>query len=94
MQLFLFCSFFYDKADGSSSAEITNTVMNAMYSFFRIFFVCELGEKVTYQFNVFSEKIGDCDWYLFSIELQSVFLIFLSGNNDLIPFHFLMSKNK
>lgn len=56
--------------------------MNAMYSFGRIFFLCELGEKVTYQFNVFNEKVGDCKWYSFSIEMQRVYLIVLAGAQD------------
>lgn len=64
-------------------AEVVNTVLNALYSFGRIYFVCELGEKVTSQFNVFNEKISDCNWYLFSIETQRVFLIFLSGTQQL-----------
>ena len=53
--------------------------MIVIWTFTTIFFVCELGEKVTHQFNLFNEEICNCDWFLFPIEIQRIFLIVLLG---------------
>lgn len=63
-------------------AEITNTAIDTFYSLVGIFFVCELGENITHLFNIFSEKLCGCCWYLYPIEMQRIFLIFLSGTEQ------------
>lgn len=55
------------------------TIMDTAWTLLTIFSVCELGEKVTHHFNVFNEKVCNCDWYLFSHEMKRIFLIVLSG---------------
>lgn len=47
-----------------------------------LFIFCEMGERVTHEFNVFYEKLCDCHWYAFPIELQQMFLISLSGTQE------------
>lgn len=45
-----------------------------------IFFVCNLGERVTYQFNEFNEKLHQCNWILFPIEIKRIYLFILLGS--------------
>lgn len=56
-----------------------HTIVTVGWIFTTIYFVCHLGENVTYNFNVFNEELCRCDWYLFPNEMQRVFLIVLSG---------------
>lgn len=44
-----------------------------------IFIFCELGERVTQQFNEFNEQFCQCNWYLFPIEMQRMFIIVISN---------------
>lgn len=53
--------------------------MGTVWVFSLIYFVCELGEKVTHQFNVFHEELCNCDWLLFPIEIKRIYLLVLFG---------------
>lgn len=44
-----------------------------------IFFICEFGEMVGHQFNLFDEELCQCNWYEFPIELQKVLMTFMSS---------------
>lgn len=47
------------------------------WSFVPIFIICELGERLTDHFNEISIGIFQCDWYIFPIDVQKMFLIVL-----------------
>lgn len=47
-----------------------------------LFCYCELGEIVTNQFNMFDNELCRYDWYLFSIEMQRIFLIVMSNTQN------------
>lgn len=53
--------------------------MQMGYSFGAIFGFCEIGERVTHQFNAFNEKLCDSNWYSFPIEIQRIYLVVLVG---------------
>lgn len=59
-----------------------NSISVAGWTFATVFAICELGENVTHRFNVFDEKLDDSDWFLYPIEMQRLFLIFLSGSQQ------------
>lgn len=42
------------------------------------FLYCELGEMIKNEFNIFNEELCQCKWYLFSIDVQRMILIFMS----------------
>ena len=48
------------------------------WAFTLIFFYCELGKMVTNEFNLFNEELCQCKWYLFSLDMQRMMLIFMS----------------
>lgn len=47
-----------------------------------IFIPCELGARMINQVDVFSDELGQCDWYLLTIELQRMYAIFLSDTQN------------
>ena len=52
------------------------------WSFAIIFAFCELGAQVTKQFNSFNEELCQCKWYLQTIEIQKMLLIFMSDAQE------------
>lgn len=46
-----------------------------VWSFGLIFYVCELGERLINRFEVINDALGQCDWYLFTIEMQRMYII-------------------
>lgn len=52
-------------------------------SFVAIFFFCEIGEMVSSQFIVFDEKLYQCDWHSFPIEMQRMFVLMLSSTQQI-----------
>lgn len=51
-----------------------------LYAFMNLFLYSECGERVTNQFNEFIEQLCECDWHLYSIKVQRMFIIALSAN--------------
>lgn len=49
-----------------------------------VFIACEFGEMVTERFEYFNEAIEQCNWYLFSLDVQRVFVIVLSNTQQSI----------
>lgn len=45
------------------------------WSFVIIFVICEFGELVTNQFDMFNMKLDQCKWYKFPIKMQRIFVI-------------------
>lgn len=52
-------------------------IAEVFWSFAFIFFICECGEGVTSQFNNFDDKLCECKWYLFPMDMQKLYLIFM-----------------
>lgn len=46
------------------------------------FFICEPGERVTNQFEQFHVEFGRCEWTILPIEMQRMYLIFLSDTQQ------------
>lgn len=44
--------------------------------------ICEPGERVTHQFEQFCVEFGRCEWYKLPIEMQRMYLIFLSDTQQ------------
>lgn len=47
-----------------------------------IFFYCEFGAMVTNQFKIFNERLCQCNWYFFPIDVQRIFLIYMLDAQD------------
>lgn len=43
---------------------------------------CESGEKVTSHFDHFGSEFGQCEWHKLPIEMQRIYLIFLSDTQQ------------
>lgn len=43
-----------------------------------VFLLCEFGGNVTKQYELFDDELWKCDWYLFPIELERKYVIFMS----------------
>lgn len=37
--------------------------------------LCELGERMAGQWQAFNDALSQCDWYLFPMEMQRMFVI-------------------
>lgn len=57
------------------------------WSFIVIYVFCEMGEKVTNQFNEFGEELGQCNWHLFSMKLQRIYIIALANADQPTTIH-------
>lgn len=62
--------------DDSSSFEIVFLLFSLTWAYIMI--LCEPAIRLTNQFEMFEEELGQCDWYSLSIELQGIYMIFLS----------------
>lgn len=47
-----------------------------------LFVVCELGERMTYQFERFHQELERCDWHTLSIKMQRMYLVFVSDTQQ------------
>lgn len=45
-------------------------------SFLALF--CEFGEMITEQFEMFNDELSQCKWYLFSTDVQQMFVILMA----------------
>lgn len=55
------------------------TCLQAMFQILVVdFLICELGERVSREYETFYNKLCECDWYALSIEMQQKYLIFLA----------------
>ena len=48
-----------------------------LWSFIFQILVCELGERVNINFELFNNVLNQCDWHLFSIEMQRMYVIIM-----------------
>lgn len=63
-----------------------------------IMLFCENGHLVTKQFEKFSYELDQRNWYLYSIEMQRMFVFFMSNAHQHVHIrgygHILCSRNK
>lgn len=67
--------------------ELVLPAISMSWSFVMIFCSCEIGERVTEQFDVFDITVKQCQWYLMPIELQRMFVIVLSSSQQPVYLH-------
>lgn len=66
------------KLDENAKLVETVIIVITIYWMYGInFLVCEPGERMTAQFEMFGEELNRCDWYLLSTEMQQIYLIFM-----------------
>lgn len=41
--------------------------------------ICEPGTHVTTHFEIFNEELSRCDWYLLPVDVQLMYMVFLSN---------------
>lgn len=84
---FLECTHFlsFPKWDGTSNTfETAIVAFGLVWLFGFILLVCEPGERMTNRFEIFSEELSRSDWYLLPIEMQRIYLVFLSNTQNAI----------
>lgn len=69
-------------ANDSSLADMILPIFIVVWAFTLIFAYCELGKMVTNQFNTINEELYRCKWYLLSLEMQRMLLIFMSDTQQ------------
>lgn len=61
----------------SNQIEIIITSLLAIWTFGFILAICEPGERVKYHFGKFYDELCRCDWNLFPLDVQRIYLTFL-----------------
>lgn len=56
--------------------------MFAFWVFALTFLFCEPGERVSNRFGMFGEELERCNWYELSMEMQRMYMIFLSDTQQ------------
>lgn len=59
--------------------EISAQLVSVILIFLIIFLVCECGQIVTIQFDIFNDLLNQCNWYYLPIELQRMLVVVLVG---------------
>lgn len=73
-------NFLFLKWDNDSKLmELSFTFVLIFWTFGLIFLICEPGKRVTDQFELFGKELERCDWHLLPIDMQRMFVIFLSN---------------
>lgn len=67
--------------------ELLQTFGNVLAAFVLIFFLCELGEMVTNQYEFLNDQMYQCDWYSFPIGMQRMFVTFMSFTQQPVLIH-------
>lgn len=65
--------------NASNRIDMISSLVLGSWSFMAIFFYCELGERVTSQFEDFCDELSQCCWYSFPIELQRMLVVVISN---------------
>lgn len=64
-------------------ADLAMSVVAVIWGFASIFFIGDQGEEVTHHFDVFDEELCRCDWLSYPIDMKRLFVIFLTGTQQL-----------
>lgn len=85
--LTLFSILFHLKSQQNSNPiEMIFTLIMIFTSFVPNFCFCEFGERIGQKLSMFDEKLWQCDWHAFSIEMQKLMLTFMSSTQRLTTF--------
>lgn len=79
------CVFHFDFIkwdDDSTIVEVIILAITILWIFGFNLIVCESGQRVTDQFDLFGLEFGRCDWNELSVEMQRMYLIFLSDTQQ------------
>lgn len=69
----------FKTTDGQANTILLYRIcFSVMWSFILIFFLCEFGEIVATQFDMFHVEFSKCKWYLLPLEMQRMLLILLA----------------
>lgn len=72
--------FFVTKwADDSDLFKIVNLFVMLFWMIVYTFLLCEPAARMTNQFSLFDDEVSKCDWYWLSIEMQRMYMVFLSN---------------
>lgn len=83
----IFCCFHFKSDANLTPAEMAPPLFSIILALAIVFVVCEFGQRLTDQFEMFDEKLSLCKWYLFPFELQQMFLIVMSNTQQLTCLH-------
>lgn len=59
-------------------------VYAGFWMFIFILFICEPSQTMANQFEMFENELTDCEWYALSIEMQKLYMIFLTDTQNAI----------
>lgn len=59
--------------------ELIRAVILVGWVFFAMFFICNLGQTITNEFEMFDAELHQCNWYAFPLKMQKMTLIFSSN---------------
>lgn len=59
--------------------DLTKSIFMIFWTSVLIFVFCEIGHLVTQQFEKFNAELNQCNWYLYSLEMQRILAIFMSN---------------
>lgn len=72
-----YCKLCLKWADDLNSLEIALSFCVLIWMTIFMFLLCEPGSRMTSQFVAFSDEIDKLDWYLLSIKLRQMYVLFL-----------------
>lgn len=77
-----FTQMFFKSDISTDGAELIDTVVVVVFVFAWLFIYCECGDRLTNKFNWFHEKLCQCRWYKFKLEMQQSYSIALSCTQE------------
>lgn len=69
-----------DHVLGPLELSITLAILFVVFAYLYMF--CELGEKVSKQFEMFDDALSQCNWYAFPLKIQRILIIFMANSQD------------
>lgn len=66
----------------SDPIEILTPLTEMVWAFVMIFIFCEHSEQMINEFEAFDQKLGLCTWYPLPLEMQRMYLIFVSNTQQ------------
>lgn len=69
-------------SDQSNSYEIVAISILTSWLISFVLIVCELGARMTSEFEIYVAEVEQCSWYMLPIELQRMYMVFLSDTQN------------
>lgn len=63
--------------------ELIRAIILVGLVFLAMFFICNLGQTITNEFEIFNAELNKCNWYAFPLKMQQMTLIFSSNAQQL-----------